>query len=603
MDGARSPVPENHTEHDRKAKKPIQLHIDTIPLRKEEHLAEVRKESDLVTPSSRTSIDPALPTVLRTTARVSLLSTPPPPQARPPSSLRSVESPNITVSSLHTGNPPSVACSPPPPIQSPKAVFVDAAIDTQTDHELQELRELVWRQSNLLRWYHEKYPQHNPSELVPLTTLELELEVKRRHDPFRYELIFEVARTAFRSYDEKLGDMEAASKANHREILDYQSTCESVRKENAILKSQSDELHRRIKELNERTCHDCREHQSQIDLLKDEVLQLTAEIKRNEPIVTRASDLQKQALTLTSHLTSLQNMVASQSESIQTLTDQALKWETEYNECSGKLSRAVSSNKQLLSRSIALEKMFGEMENKLLDYRRELDRRKKWIKENEGIVEEYKSCIEEFEIGKGLVTDTNKALDEDRPLFRGLLKAHIKRLYRNIEDLRRQLESQDKRSFKLESSYNQFLRKYMHDVDEKDTLLEVGKSHLKGMIQTMERTRDERDAAVQRAESATKETLELSEKLKHALTQRDGEMSGIIKQSNDKMKEIRENYESERMRLHQQIDQLRGEKVELQVEVGQLLRDKRATELELDASKKIAALGRDKTRYEPSPIF
>ncbi len=52
------------------------------------------------------------------------------------------------------------------------------------------------------------------------------------------------------------------------------------------------------------------------------------------------------------------------------------------------------------------------------------------------------------------------------------------------------------------------------------------------------------------------------------------------------LKTTREQYTQEKSRLYNELDDLKKTKIELQVDIGHLLRDKRSTELELEAAQR-----------------
>ena len=89
------------------------------------------------------------------------------------------------------------------------------------------------------------------------------------------------------------------------------------------------------------------------------------------------------------------------------------------------------------------------------------------------------------------------------------------------------------------------------------------------------------------AEKTTKSTMYMEDHLKRLIRDRDNQISDIISKTSSELKATKEQYQSEKARLLVEMDGLRKSKIELQVEIGHLLREKRKTELELETAQKV----------------
>lgn len=139
-----------------------------------------------------------------------------------------------------------------------------------------------------------------------------------------------------------------------------------------------------------------------------------------------------------------------------------------------------------------------------------------------------------------------------------------------------------------EKEYKDAQQKLTLDMKSKNSQLEKANEHLNDTIKLVERIKDERNRAFLNAERLAQELGVLEDRLKFNALKKDEEINEIIKRSNEEIRSIREQYDSDRKRLQQEIDKSKQSNIDLQCEIGLLLREKRAIEFELnDVTKSI----------------
>ena len=133
--------------------------------------------------------------------------------------------------------------------------------------------------------------------------------------------------------------------------------------------------------------------------------------------------------------------------------------------------------------------------------------------------------------------------------------------------------------------HSSMTKRFLFEMEKKKAELEVSKTHLRDAINTADRAISDRNIASAEAEKATKANLFNEDHLKRLLRDRDEQISDILSKSNTQLKTTREHYETEKHRFLNEIDELKKSRIELQVEIGHLMREKR--KLELDFHEKV----------------
>ncbi|KAK6091565.1 hypothetical protein MT418_007943 [Batrachochytrium dendrobatidis] len=96
----------------------------------------------------------------------------------------------------------------------------------------------------------------------------------------------------------------------------------------------------------------------------------------------------------------------------------------------------------------------------------------------------------------------------------------------------------------------------------------------------------------------TKENSLLEDSIKRVTRSKDEEIDELLTRSKNQLSTIREQSESVRIGMQTQIDMLQKSKIDLQVEVGKLSRERRSVTYELEAVHRNIALTRDQFRRD-----
>ncbi|KAJ3052717.1 hypothetical protein HK097_005809 [Rhizophlyctis rosea] len=279
-----------------------------------------------------------------------------------------------------------------------------------------------------------------------------------------------------------------------------------------------------------------------------------------------------------------------QMETLKTERDQLQK-QIQQDEATLERDQSIKTNKQLVERGSILEKKVRDLEKRGAEWKIEKDKDARWRRGLEGVVKDWKVCLKELNL-------TAAVGDDPSPEFlvglETILSTQILKLKREMEDLKRALHDSRKVHTTLEREHTACLQRYILEMEKKEAQSTVAKEHLAELIETAERSRRDREKALEEVRHITRDKTMVEDGLRRVLRQKEEEIVDLTMKSNEQIKSLREQYDNDRMRLQQKVDELSNSKVELQVEIGRLMRDKRAAEFELDSvTKGIEAKRRD----------
>ncbi|KAI9145530.1 hypothetical protein BKA69DRAFT_439585 [Paraphysoderma sedebokerense] len=192
------------------------------------------------------------------------------------------------------------------------------------------------------------------------------------------------------------------------------------------------------------------------------------------------------------------------------------------------------------------------------------------------MIEDYINCLDIFGFSGAEVDAMGSS--------HSILEERIRKIIQELRDAKKQAQC----LARSEKEYKDAQQKLTLDMKSKNSQLEKANEHLNDTIKLVERIKDERNRAFLNAERLAQELGVLEDRLKFNELKKDEEINEIIKRSNEEIRSIREQYDSDRKRLQQEIDKSKQSNIDLQCEIGLLLREKRAIEFELnDVTKSI----------------
>ena len=124
-------------------------------------------------------------------------------------------------------------------------------------------------------------------------------------------------------------------------------------------------------------------------------------------------------------------------------------------------------------------------------------------------------------------------------------------------------------------------------MEKKKTELEVAHTRIAELDHLINCSKSEKTAAVNEAVKASKSNIFMEDHYKSLIRERDNQISEIMLKSKNDLKINRDQFNLETSRLHFEIDELKKSKIELQAEIGHLLRDKRRAELDLESVQRV----------------
>ncbi|EGF76519.1 hypothetical protein BATDEDRAFT_92679 [Batrachochytrium dendrobatidis JAM81] len=314
-------------------------------------------------------------------------------------------------------------------------------------------------------------------------------------------------------------------------------------------------------------------------------------LTRNEYL---AEESKKESDVLHSHILALKQTTQHQKNTIDTLVDETKALETRVTSTMEKLEKSVKSNKQLLSKVDELDTMCVESEKKWMDSTRERDRAQRWIRAYQGSIEDYESCVRE----SGLASILHDDIIRDVTPGSLLLTRHVQNMVKELQDLNRKLGNIEHEFDKEKKNHAAGLQKYMLDFERKNAELLSTKDRLKEITFNIDRVKEERDHALEQMQKLTKENSLLEDSIKRVTRSKDEEIDELLTRSKNQLSTIREQSESVRIGMQTQIDMLQKSKIDLQVEVGKLSRERRSVTYELEAVHRNIALTRDQFRRD-----
>ncbi|KAI8926949.1 hypothetical protein BC831DRAFT_454449 [Entophlyctis helioformis] len=447
--------------------------------------------------------------------------------------------------------PPQRQPSPPPPpppqpVVPPAPVVVEPPQPPPRNADadtILELKELVRRQNTLLLWYTAQYPGPGPSSLADFYK-----STEEHANPVG---------TIAKVYEDKLAETERSV---------------------SLLKSEQIKLHEQM----------AAERQSY-----EGIVQKEREASRQAALAAAEQHL-SETQQRKAHLASLQESTRNQAATIDRLTGTVQSLEEKLVDTTGKMEKSVKTNKMLAVKVAELDAQCVETERSLMDATRDRDRAQRWVRAYQGCVEDYESCVRE----SGLASILHEDVIRDVLPGSLLLTRHVKNVIRELQDTNRKLNRAESEMEKSKREHAGALQQYMIELERKKAELAANKDHLQEVVSLAERARSERDHTIEQLHRVNKDLASLDENQRRMQREKDEEIADLMTRSKAQMKTMREQFETERHGLQCQVDEMQKAKIELQIEVGHLTRDRRSATMELESMHRNITLTRDQFRRD-----
>jgi hypothetical protein len=166
-----------------------------------------------------------------------------------------------------------------------------------------------------------------------------------------------------------------------------------------------------------------------------------------------------------------------------------------------------------------------------------------------------------------------------------ILSTKIQLVLHSYEELKKKLKQMQDEFDHLSKDNSSMVKRFLLEMERKKVEIELSKTGLREAVNSAERAKAERMQYQLEIEKVSKQTLYNEDHLRRLIRDRDEQIAEIIQKSNSQLKALREQYTSDKSRFSVEIDELKKSKIELQVEIGHLLRDKRRVEFELESRR------------------
>ncbi|KAJ3316060.1 Protein O-linked-mannose beta-1,4-N-acetylglucosaminyltransferase 2 [Boothiomyces sp. JEL0838] len=319
--------------------------------------------------------------------------------------------------------------------------------------------------------------------------------------------------------------------------------------ENQSLRDENTELNRKIEQLNANA-------ELRLQRAEEEIrMDYNVEHYKNKELEMKIKDLTK----------SLDNS----NHRLQKELEKSKQMELKLEELSSQHSKTMKANSLLVKRSKELDNLLESTHQNLFENKKEYALLNKWKLENEYMLDDYKNALGEAGLahmyGSGGYSGGRTPLKDFLKLLKGEnheLKAENKLVNRELKELKYELVTNSK--------------SYISDMEKKETKLTTLEDQLRCIERLLEEKKLESSNLKEEKRQLCADKLRLENDKKRLIDETELKQFELLNRTNLQIKEIRENYESDKYDLRIAYDKLQEKNIELQAEIGQLIRDRRA---------------------------
>ncbi len=153
--------------------------------------------------------------------------------------------------------------------------------------------------------------------------------------------------------------------------------------------------------------------------------------------------------------------------------------------------------------------------------------------------------------------------------------------------MKRKLAESNQKIQSLNDENASLIKKFLFEMEKMKTKLEVAQTRVAELSHLVDRSETDKTFAENEALKATKSNVYMEDHYKSLIRERDDQISDIILKSKNELKMTRDLFNTEKSRLNFEMDELKKSKVELQTQIGNLLRDKRRAEFDLETAHRV----------------
>ncbi|KAI8806210.1 hypothetical protein BJ742DRAFT_817917 [Cladochytrium replicatum] len=410
--------------------------------------------------------------------------------------------------------------------------------------------ELVQRQADVISWYQQHQVHKNTMDpqqnTAPSSPNELFVSI-------------------LRGYESRLGESEralATALQHAREMQEEKTTSRNITQaqKGTVSTPDNDEFAKTNNHESNGKCRECEAMKSSLDLRQEENLRLSNELAKKH------TNISKEAAKLSAENASLRDLSRSQSETISTLHSTLQALEDQHNELVSRFQSLSQKNQK--QRNLEKRRM-----NELASRVKELTELYQWS------LDEVKGVLQDFGLDQTIIDDPGSHL-------KGMARIRVKALLKENQDLRVRFEEKSRECSKISRSYSVQSQQALLNQSKTDVEIDCLRTQLRNALESIDGAKLERERAVKEAQRIQREVVVDTEKLKHELLRKEAELADLSQRSAEKLSMLREQHELDRQRMIKDLEEAQKSKIELQIEIGHLTREKRSLETELTHSKR-----------------
>ncbi|KAI8901664.1 hypothetical protein BC833DRAFT_562314 [Globomyces pollinis-pini] len=327
-----------------------------------------------------------------------------------------------------------------------------------------------------------------------------------------------------------------------------------LKSRNELLESDISHLHQITKQMKDQFDHERK--------ALNESVRLNEKLKDNENFHDHE--------VLTTQINELEDKLKSQHRIVMELVDKNQENENVIAQKSKKLEKLKKQNILLAEKSDKMEIELEDVLQRYLNSKREYDSLHKWTKVYRNIVDDYEDAVQATE----LFADPSKRgmADSKRPL----LGKHVHKLLKDRKELYSTVVSMERDIQELQMKLDNSTQKHALELDQKKQQLSRCKESLKAaesLVIDIKQRFQETSHLLHKTELKCNS---LEDEKRAIVSKYEENETDLLEKYNYKHRELRERFDDERCQLRCQIDNLQKEKVDLQAEIGQCLRDRRS---------------------------
>lgn len=332
------------------------------------------------------------------------------------------------------------------------------------------------------------------------------------------------------------------------------------------------------------------ESSKRIEILLEENALLLEEQKRCEPLIAKTFELEEEVARLKA------TSQVYDSDEYQKLKQETASQAQEIYVLKSRLSDAESQRQKIESDLKEKEQTVMKKMEEFLTMKEKAEKIQRYCNGTKSRVEDWEQCCMELGINEWLPEYADPSAKGE--IVDGILLRALRALKQQMLELKRKYKNVTDDHKELSKSHVELIHRYQIDLEKSETSIRSLRSHLDTFAQNTQLIKQERDAAITEAKEQAREVAVLHERIRRIIKESDLDHEQRIQKQREQVASLQDQWSLEREALQREIYALKKGKVDLQVELGWVLRDKRSNEVELSHALKNLDIQRDKYKRE-----